>query len=159
MAELKKLLEDAGFQNVRTLLASGNVVFESKEINTKKLTEQLDTLMTERFGFVIQNIVRKLVEIKEIVASDPFKNIPETPMKRYYVTFLKDESDLNMKIPLGNQDGGFVIHSISDKEIMSYKVVAENSGTTDAMKILTEKCGKNITTRNWNTVRKISLLD
>ena len=158
MVELRELLEENGYSNVRTLLASGNVVFESDEVSLEKLTEKLDVLMTKHFGFAIKNIVRKFADIKKLVASDPFKHIAVTPLTRLYITFLSDKPITQHTIPHVSPDGGFVILFVTSTEVISYKTLSENSGTTDAMKILVQEFGKNITTRNWNTVKKIAAI-
>ena len=53
MAELKKDFENLGFAEVKTYLNSGNVIFSSQEERTEKLTEQIEIMIEEQFGFQV----------------------------------------------------------------------------------------------------------
>jgi uncharacterized protein (DUF1697 family) len=158
MAELKTAMEEAGYKNVRTLLASGNVVFEASEQDDASLTKKLDALMTEKFGFEIKNIVRSMEEITDLIKQDPFKGITLTPMTRFYVTFLSEPKEPSFRIPYETPEKDYKILMVSNKEVISYLILSEGRRTPDAMMMLAKEFGRNITTRNWNTVRKIAAL-
>lgn len=158
MAKLKEVMESSGFENVHTLLASGNVVFESSD-DSKSLTKKLDILLTNKFGFPIKNIVRSMDEIKRLVGSQPFKQIKITSDIRCYITFLSEPHKSSIKIPYQSLEKDFRILSVTDTEVVSVLTLSEKWGTTDAMQILGKEFGRNITTRNWNTIQKIALLD
>lgn len=49
MIDLKKAFEKMGFENVRTLLASGNVVFESEQTDNKALTTEIESFLKKAF--------------------------------------------------------------------------------------------------------------
>jgi uncharacterized protein (DUF1697 family) len=155
MAKLKSILEEFGFQNVRTLLASGNVTFEFKKVSLPSLTKKISATLEDAFGFTIPAIVRDAKEIEEIVNDDPFKDINVTKDTRLYVTFLTDEPKSKLRIPYSSPDKTFQILNIREKAIFSV-VDLSKAGTTEAMAILEKEFGKNITTRNWNTIVKIN---
>lgn len=158
MADLKKILEKAGFENVKTLLASGNVIFESSEKKAENVRKIIETTIEKKFGFTVPTIIRTMEEIEKLITSDPFKGIKVTPETRLYVTFRGDDTRMlnvdrrmsTFRIP------AFHILKVTKSEIISYLTVGENRGTVDAMGILEKEFGKNITTRNWNTVMKIA---
>jgi uncharacterized protein (DUF1697 family) len=154
MAKLKSVLQEFGFQNVRTLLASGNVIFEFKKESLPSLTKKISATLDEAFGFIIPVILRNADEIEKIVESVPFKNIIVAKDTRLYVTFLSEDPKSNLKIPYYSTDKSFQILNIKDKTIFSVLDVSK-TGTVDAMAILEKEFGKNITTRNWNTIVKI----
>lgn len=156
MAELKKAMEDAGYKNVRTLLASGNVIFEAPQQNDKSLTKKLDDLMTKQFGFEIKNIVRSMDEIIDLIKRDPFSGITVTPMTRLYVTFLSEPKKPSFTIPYETPEKDYKILSVTPKEVISVLTLSEGRRTPDAMNMLVREFGRNITTRNWNTVQKIA---
>jgi uncharacterized protein (DUF1697 family) len=158
MAKLKELLEKAGYTNVRTLLASGNVVFDTDKNNPKMIADRLHDLLTEAFGFEIKNIVRTIDEIKQLIARDPFKTISVTPATRLYVTFLTDPVMTDLDIPYESENKTYRILQVTDKEVVSVLTVTKNWGSTDAMAILSKTFGKKFTTRNWNTILKIASL-
>jgi uncharacterized protein (DUF1697 family) len=164
MTDLKKFLEKAGFQNVRTLLASGNVVFsqrdglpESEEENINKLLEKISTILEKKFGFSIPVLLRKFSEIEDLIKLNPFKDIKVTPQIRLYATFLPEKLKKKTSVSYTSPDKSFKIISAEKDTIFSVLDLTK-SKTPEAMGILEKEFGKNITTRNWNTVVKISKL-
>ncbi len=130
MIKLKKSFEELGFENVKTLLNSGNVVFETSEKDSNLLVQNIEDKLATTFGFPIKVFVRLIDQLDTIIALDPFKKVKINKDIRLYVTLL------------------------FDKEI--YNVVDLTSkGTVDLMKELDKKYGKSMTTRNWNTIMKI----
>ena len=78
MPELRALLPDAGFEDVRTYVASGNVVLYSG-VRADKLAAQCEKLIAERFGFDVDVIVRTADELAEVVARTRSRTWPITP--------------------------------------------------------------------------------
>lgn len=91
MAELRELLQDAGFTDVRTLLQSGNVVAKST-LDERAATTAVERAIKERLGFDVDVVVRTGEELEAIVAADPFGEEATDP-KRYVVLFLTREAD------------------------------------------------------------------
>lgn len=154
MDALKKAFESLGCQNVRTLLASGNVVFSATETDEKKLHTLTEEKLQEEFGFEIAIILRPLEYIQELVTSEPFKKIAVDRQTRLYVSFLAPKTRSQLTIPYQSADKSFQIISMTKDELFS--VLHVGAKTTDAMTFLDKKFGKKITTRNWNTVVKIA---
>jgi uncharacterized protein (DUF1697 family) len=72
MAELKTLLTNLGCDNVKTILNSGNVVFETKKKDNAGLERIIEMALTEHFGFPIPVILIPHKQINELVNDDPF---------------------------------------------------------------------------------------
>jgi uncharacterized protein (DUF1697 family) len=89
------------------------------------------------------------------VKGSPFEDVTVTSQTRLYVTFLSEKPASNLEIPYESPEKDFRILSVSDSEVCSVLTLTPNRGTTKAMDILEKEFGKNITTRNWNTVQKI----
>jgi len=85
MPRLRELLSGAGFGDVRTLLASGNVVLDA-DAPPEKLARRCEQLIEERFGFPVSVVTRTRDELAAIVSSDPLGSVADDP-KRYLVTF------------------------------------------------------------------------
>jgi uncharacterized protein (DUF1697 family) len=154
MTKLKTVLEEMGFHNIRTILTSGNIVFEAKKQSLTALTKNIFEKLEASFGFRIPVIIRDAVDILKMIESDPFNRIDATPKTRLYVTFLSENPKNNLKIPYISPDNSFRILSISN-DILFSALDLTKTQTPDAMMILEKEFGKNITTRNWNTVLKI----
>jgi uncharacterized protein (DUF1697 family) len=149
MDALRKLLEANGLTGVKTLLASGNVVFASKTSDPAKLRSKLEKIIKEEFGFAVSVLLRSDKEIAALVKADPFKGVKADKDTRLYVTFMTNASSTNLN--KDHKENG--IHAINKDYIAS--VLRVGTGTPDHMDYLVKYFGSNITTRNWNTVLKI----
>jgi uncharacterized protein (DUF1697 family) len=155
MDKLKKTLEAIGFTNVKTLLASGNVLFTAPAASESALVKKIETKLEAAFGREIGVLVRKIEELQRLAESDPFAGIEVTPQTRLYVTFLSDKNKSSLKIPYTSPDGNFKIIRASDREVCSVATLSPNSRTVDLMSILEKEFGRKVTTRNWNTIEKV----
>lgn len=155
MAELKKLFEKIGFSQVKTLLASGNVVFETAELDAGRLREIITAAIERKFGFKIGIIIRTLAHLEKMIAAEPFQGIAITPEVRLYVTFLSDKPASKMKIPYESPSKEFRILKVTAGEIFSFLWVDRGGHTIEAMNVIEKEFGKNVTTRNWNTINKL----
>ena len=159
MADLRQAFKSWGFTNIRTLLASGNVLFESDETDTSddasSLQQSIEAGLAKTFGFDVAVIIRTLEEIQALVETDPFQEIEVTPNTRLYITFLSEKPTSDLPIPYQSPEKNYQILAVSDREICSVLTLTDKMRTTDAMNILEKEFGKNITTRNWNTVLKL----
>lgn len=91
MAELRALLTEAGYGDVRTYVQSGNVVLTS-DLSPPELEAEAERLISERFGFDVPAVVRSQQELAEVVKRNPLQDVADNP-KRYQVSFLRDELD------------------------------------------------------------------
>ncbi len=91
MEELRKALESLGLKSVKTVLASGNVLFETSEKDSEVLRKSIEEKLKKTFGFQINAILRKISEIQKLVDSNPFQKITVTPETRLYLTFLSEK--------------------------------------------------------------------
>ena len=81
-AELKALLDDLGFEDARTLLATGNAVFRSTGAKGAELEALLERSIAERIGPTLDVMVRDAAQWKRIVAGNPFpEDAAEQPSK------------------------------------------------------------------------------
>lgn len=71
MAELRECIAALGHADVRTYIASGNVLFSSRERSGATLDAQLERAIAERFGLPVRVVVRSAAEITRIAAAVP----------------------------------------------------------------------------------------
>jgi len=155
MDALRAVLAANGFANVKTILASGNVLFDAKPAASTKIATEVASILAKQFGRKIGVLVRPLAEMQKLAAENPFSGIKLTPQTRLYVTFLSESRTGSLKKPYKSAGGNFVILRATSGEVLSVLTLTEQAGTTDAMKILEAEFGRDITTRNWNTIQKI----
>lgn len=91
MAELRKAFEDEGFDNVETVVASGNVLFDFAERPSPGLEEKLGLMMRDRFGMDSAVCVRTRDELAAALAENPFAGIGED--KFVHTHFLERQAD------------------------------------------------------------------
>ena len=151
MADLRAELKKINLKNVITLLNSGNVLFESDEKNLEnKISEHLE----KTFGFQIPIIIRKSEIILGMLNDNPFKDIKITKDIRLYVSFSQKEVSTELVLPWKSADESYKIIEKTDKTIFSVLDLSI-SKTPKAMEALEKYYGKGITTRNWNTIKRI----
>ena len=153
MSELKKELVDLGFENVITLLNSGNVIFEAVKMEETDLEKKIADRLENTFGFPVPVLVRKGEEILQLFSADPFSDIAVTNDIRLYVSFLKQHPQ-EIKLPWVSEDESFKIIQVENRTIFSVLDLM-GMGTTKGMESLEKIFGKNLTTRNWNTIERI----
>jgi uncharacterized protein (DUF1697 family) len=107
---LKETLEKAGYKKVKTLLASGNVVFESEAGRVAEFQE----IVEKKFGFPVNTIILPHNKIRNMVEADPFRGIRITADTRLYVTFLDNPINPGLEIPYESEDESFRIIRYSD---------------------------------------------
>ncbi len=155
MADLRAMLEKAGYRNVRTVLATGNVLFESPDKDVPGIQKELARRLADTFGFDIPVILRPYAVVEQLLAADPFQNAEATGDTRLLVSFLGDPPQEAPALPHVAGDGAVQVIALVDN-IACTVLDLSKKGTVDAMRVLEMLFGKNITTRTWNTVRRIA---
>ena len=149
MVDLKKLLEAEGFKDVKTLLASGNALFDAPKSDPRRLAKKIAGALKAKYKRDISVIVRPIHDIEMLVKANPFKGIRETKDTRFHVTFLDTSSKIHFK---SSKD--IRVTKTCPFAICTVITVGQKSGTVDLMDLLKKHYGL-VTTRNWNTVQKI----
>jgi len=88
MAALREILVDAGLNEVKTYIQSGNVVFESKIKSASKLQQLIQKAIEDNFGFKVPTLVKSVNEIEEIIAANPFDSAEYLENNRSYFVLL-----------------------------------------------------------------------
>jgi len=146
-AKLKAAAEAAGFRNVQTLLASGNVIFESDEKDQGEIESILEKTWPAKLGFNSMTIVRSREQLEALAKANPYKGAEHSNRKTYLlVTFFKSP-------PTPKPDNYF---DVSDVNAQCNALDNSNMGTTDFMAKLDKRFGKDqITSRTWLTIQRV----
>jgi len=151
MADLRAVFETLGYESVRTVLASGNVLFETKRTAEATLIRDIERALTAAFGPRIPVVLRSRAELVRLAKADPFAKVTLGPKTRPYVTFLKTKPRKGRKLPEGD---GYDVLGIYDRAVCSVVDLSEAS-SPDLMRVLDKEYGDEVTTRSWNTVERI----
>lgn len=154
MEQLRNEMGSLGFSDITTLLNSGNVIFSADITSEKELETKIANHLETVFGFPVPVLIRSATAVKELISHDPFRDIEVNKDIRLYTSFLKEETTSNLALPWSADDGSYRILEIYDHTICSVLDLSVNK-TTKAMEFLEKEFGKDITTRNWNTLNRI----
>jgi uncharacterized protein (DUF1697 family) len=152
MAKLRAALEEAGFDDVRTHLQSGNVVLSSKT-KPEQTARKCVRLIKAEFGLEIDVVVRTPADLARIVKRDPLGKVAKDP-KRYQVSFLAGQLPAASKRKLEEAVEEPEQLVVSGREIYAWHpngVARSRLWATLAGRGL----GVTATARNWTTVRKL----
>ena len=156
MADLKKLCESLGLQQVQSYIQSGNLVFELAQPEpVSALETRLQKAFSETFGFDIPVIVRSADEWAESIARNPFLKEANVDVDRLHLTCLKE-------LPLPE-----LLEKIKTFQYLPdrYEIVgrdvfilcAAGYGTSKLVNSFFEsKLKTQATTRNWKTVLQLA---
>lgn len=145
MPALKQALEKAGFENVKTLLSSGNATFDSRSTSVAAIEKKVEAAI----GFMA--FVRPVRELQELVASDPYKAAKVPPDAKRIVTFLR-AAPKELKLPV-EKDGARLVRLEGQTLFGAYT----RSDKGPVFMVLIEKSvGKEQTTRTWQTVERVA---
>ena len=143
MSELRAMCESVGFSNVRTYIASGNVVFESK-LSEKSVKAKLERALESYAGKPVGVLVRTGAELAVVLAKNPFSSAAPN---RTVAIFLDAPPPADLLDSVSGQQTEEI--ALGTREIyVHYKDGIARS----KLKIPAAKTG---TARNMNTVAKL----
>jgi uncharacterized protein (DUF1697 family) len=152
MTELRKTLQKAGYQHVRTLLQSGNVVLSSNA-NPATLERDLTRTLRKAFGMEIAVVVRTREELAAVIARDPFAGHADDPA-RYQVSFLSAEPDSRGVRELEEAQVSPERVVVIGREVYAWH--PGGVGRSELAKLITDRrLGVGVTARNWRTLTKL----
>ena len=155
MTDLKAAFERAGGRNVRTFIASGNVLFDAPGRLPAALKGRVATELTKLLGKEPGVCYRTVEEIDTLVASDPFGRLVADKTLKLYVCFADRELKPRPKLPIVDAKELVEITGIraADMLIVSRR---KPNGMYGFPNICVEALGVVSTSRNWNTVMRVA---
>ena len=155
MADLKALAAAIGLGDPRTLLQSGNLVFEAGAKSPATLEILLEKEVEARLGLRTVFMVRTAKEMKQILAGNPFPAEAKNDPARLHVYFLKAAATASAVATLNAAIKGPETAKGTGREIViSFPDGMGKSKLTHAM--IEKHLGTRVTARNWNTVSKLA---
>ena len=152
MPDLRSALEDAGYDDVRTLLQSGNVVVTSNT-GGEKLERRLSERLLDVFGLDIPVLVRTRDELADVIEADPLSGAAENP-SHYQVSFLSAELTRERVEELEDAATPPERLAVHGREVYAYH--PDGIARSDLAKLLSaRKLGVEVTARNWRTLTKL----
>jgi len=155
MADLRALVEDLGYVDVRTLLNSGNIVFTVPPSARKGPATRIEEAITARLGISARVTVLTAAELAAIVAENPLGEVATDP-SRLLVTVLLDSADRKRLLPLARQDWAPDVLALGAR--VAYLWCPCGMLESRLAETVSRLLGDAATTRNWATVTKLHAL-
>lgn len=157
MADLRAMFESLGYADTKTLLQSGNVVFDAGKQKPAALEQSLNAATKKRFGFDIDYIVRSASEWSALIAANPFPDEAKRDPSHLLVTCMKERIDsTNVTALQAAIQGPELVRAVGRDLYTVYPIGIGVSKLTPAM--VDKHLRLRGTARNWNTVQKIAAL-
>lgn len=149
-ADLKHAFETAGFTNVRTVLSSGNVVFDANATSEPRLEQAAEAALQQTLGRTFYTIVRSTAHLQELLKRDPYQEYAIPKNAKRVVSFLREAPEPKVPLPLVLDNAQVLC--IMEREVFTAYVAVEKGPVF--MQLIERTFGTNITTRALETVKK-----
>lgn len=152
-AELRRVFESLGFDDVRTVISSGNVLFASPDRSAVRLEARIEEALHDHLGAPCTTMLRTRRQIDDLAGSGAFDQYDDGPAGRCNVTFLKRRPPPSQEPP--DVGPGSVLVAVRGREVLT-AVDMTGPSTPIVMARLEQAYGTDMTTRTWKTVHRIA---
>jgi uncharacterized protein (DUF1697 family) len=152
MTDLRGLVTDLGHTNVRTLMNSGNVLFQSRRPNTAKLSAGIEAAITAKCGFSAMVTVITVLELTSIIDENPLLKVAKDH-SRHLVAFVVHPKLLAPLHPMLEETWTPDVLAIGSRA--AYLWCSTGILESKLNLAFARKAGASVTTRNWATVLKL----
>ncbi len=150
MPEIKACFEGLDLKNVQTVLASGNVIFDSDSTDTIALRSKIEAGLTVTFSYPAYVHVISLTELQGVIKNFPFAT--GEPDYHAYVIFFSEPAASDrlreLVMPIGDEQ-------VQHDQKVTYWRVSRGMTLDSSFAKQTAKLKVKTTTRNLNTLQKI----
>jgi uncharacterized protein (DUF1697 family) len=155
MADLRALVEGLGYENVRTLLNSGNVVFSVPRGARGDPALRIEQALEAELGVSSRVIALSARELKAVVDGNPLGAVADDPA-RLLVAFLQQAADRKRLAALEREDWAPEVLAVGGRA--AYLWCAQGILQGKVFAALARALGEGTTSRNWATVLKLQAL-
>lgn len=155
MAELRALAGEVGLADAKTLLQSGNLVFDAGARSPATLEKLLAREIAARLGVKTDVMVRTGRELKAAMERNPFAKEAKSEPGRLHVHILKTPATAAAVDSLSRAiKGREIVKGMGGEIFLYYPDGAGRSKLTNA--VIERHLGARGTSRNWNTIGKLA---
>ncbi|RIK31804.1 MAG: hypothetical protein DCC56_06390 [Anaerolineae bacterium] len=151
MAQLREVLAQAGFKNVRTYIQSGNALVDT-DISAKELETKVHALIKKHIGADLTIVVRTASQLQKVLDENPFKDGYD--ISRIFFVLFADSPPAQKVKELLAQD--YSPEKLAILKNAAYMFIPNTYGSGKlSNNYLEKKLGVAATTRNFNTLTKL----
>jgi uncharacterized protein (DUF1697 family) len=152
MVDLREIFVELGYENVRTLLNSGNVVFDAPRKFTPAKTKEIRDTVFAKTAVMSEVVVISAADLATVIAENPLASIANNP-SRYLVAFPASPADLARAEAMAQKDWSpdHIVIGSKAAYIWCASGVLESKAAKEFGRLLRDA----VTMRNWATVMKL----
>lgn len=156
-ADLREAFAGLGFEGVRTVLASGNVVFEAPAASSRReLTSRIERALRDRFGYDAWIVLVTRSELDRVIDAFPFD--ADDANRQPWVVFASEPAALDELMAFADQADPDVDPLAAGPGVVYWNPVKGTTVDTPFAKLLAKARFKPVTTnRNLRTLRKLTV--
>ncbi|HEX3253824.1 MAG TPA: DUF1697 domain-containing protein [Pyrinomonadaceae bacterium] len=153
MSALKQSFESIGFTHVTTYINSGNLIFNAKDDDARKLERQIERMLSKEYELDSKVVVRSFSELEKLVRSLP-RNWDGDSQWRYNVIFLRhtiDSEDILAELPADSE----IEEVVYRPGTLLWSAHVDKISRSKMTKLSSRKIYQDMTVRNLNTTKKL----
>lgn len=155
MDALRSLFEEIGLTSVKTFIASGNVIFDTKKRDASKLEREIERHLRSSLGYDVETFLRTPAEVAVAAAVRPVTHLADDVHRALYVGFLHDELRADQKKVLMSFKTSTDDFYTTGREVY-WTIGGSFSDSKFSNAVLEKKLALRATFRNMTTVTKLA---
>ncbi|MEW6758044.1 MAG: DUF1697 domain-containing protein [Acidobacteriota bacterium] len=156
MADLCRVFSEAGCGEVRTVIQSGNVLFEPPGGLTPPLERAILAGVRGLVGREAAVCFRSLKAIQDLVSEAPFSGVDNPSQAKLYVTFLARRPRVLPSLPISSPKEGLDVLALRNLDVVVVSRPLRKGMCGFPNAFVESVFGVPATSRNWNTVRRMA---
>jgi uncharacterized protein (DUF1697 family) len=156
MAHLRRLFEELGFDEVASVIASGNVIFSADSCDVEAIRAKIERHLARELGYDVATFIRSAAELEAIAAFAHSSGAPErAPASAWYVVFLPAPADEGLRARFADLRSEIDDFVFSGREM--YWLIQGKLTNSPLFGAGLDKVTRGVptTTRNMTTVRRL----
>jgi uncharacterized protein (DUF1697 family) len=154
MADLRALVEELGYADVRTLLNSGNVVFSARSgVETRDVAHRIEKALKAKQGVSARVMVISAEKLAEVIAANPLVKVADNP-SRLLVGIMGDPAYQEKLTEIVKKDWGRE-KIVCDAGRAVYMWIPQGVIESKLNAAVSKALGDGVTARNWATMLKL----
>ena len=153
MADLRKVLSDMGYDDVRTLLNSGNVVFDCNKGDAAESAARIEEALVLKLGVPAKVTVIQAAQLAEIVEENSLQGVAHDHSRLLVAVLNKPDEDRSKLEPLARQS--WQPEAFALGRHAAYIWCPDGVLASRAAAAMGKALGDAVTSRNWSTISKL----
>ncbi len=153
MDALRDLYASLKFQEPKTFIQSGNVIFRTSAAEEGALARKIQSAIEKEFGIRSEVILRSTTDLRKTIAANPFSKRQDVAPNKLHVGFLAEKPSWETQKKLEAITGIPEELHLVGRDLFIY--FPDGAGRSKLTPVLDRILKSSATARNWNSVNKM----